>query len=104
MEEDTDRFDAISRSDTIRVFGLSVLQDESSDNIREHVVRNVLQVACPTAAWECDDLKRTYRVGGWNGDQTPVIFIQFRYDDDITQIYMQVVINYVSAEFAFQMT
>ncbi|MEW8547372.1 MAG: hypothetical protein AB2693_28010 [Candidatus Thiodiazotropha sp.] len=87
LEDDFDRLDARARSDTMRVFGLPVLHDETIENIRQHVIQNVLKVACPALNWESDDLKRVYRVGGGKDNQPPVLIVCFRYDDDKAKVF-----------------
>lgn len=87
LEDDLDRLDAKARSNMMRVFGLPVLQDETNENIWQHVIRNVLKVACPAVTWERDDLKYVYRLGGGKENQPPVLIVCFRYDDDKAKIF-----------------
>lgn len=87
LEDDIDRLEVRARSDMMRIFGLPILPDESDENIGQHVVQNVLKVACPGVTWECDDLKRAFRVGGEAENQPPVVIVRFRYDDDKSKIF-----------------
>lgn len=87
LEDDIDRLEVRARSDMMRIFGLPILPDESDENIGQHIVQNVLKVACPGVTWECDDLKRAFRVGGEAENQPPVVIVRFRYDDDKSKIF-----------------
>ena len=88
LDKDIDRLEKNAGADTVRVFGLPEYTGESSENIRGHVIRNVLEVACPTESWEPDDIKRAYRVGKGKIDgQPPVLMVRLRYDDDKSKIF-----------------
>ena len=81
LENDIDRLEMFSKSDTMRVFGLPELIGENDETIRQHVVDSVLKVACPHTEWERDDIKRAYRVGIATDDQPPITIVRLRYDD-----------------------
>ena len=87
LENDIDRLEMFSKSDTMRVFGLPELIGENDETIRQHVVDSVLKVACPHTEWERDDIKRAYRVGIATDDQPPITIVRLRYDDDKPKVF-----------------
>ncbi|MEW8542875.1 MAG: hypothetical protein AB2693_05020 [Candidatus Thiodiazotropha sp.] len=88
LDKDIDRLEKYARADSLRIFGLPECTGESNENIREHVIRNVLKVACPSERWELDDIKKAYRVGKGTADgQPPVLLVRLRYDDDKSKIF-----------------
>ena len=88
LDKDIDRLKKHARAHTVRVFGLPERTSESSENICEHVIRNVLEAACPTKSWESNDIKRAYRVAtGTIDSQSPVLMVRLRCDDDKSKIF-----------------
>ena len=87
LEDDIDRLEKYTKADSMRVFGLPEQPGENDETLRQHVVDNVLTVACPHIDWEKDDIKRTYRIGDKKDDQPPITIVRFRYDDDKPKIF-----------------
>ena len=63
LDNDIDRLEAYSRRDTLRVFGLPELANESYEMLKGYVISSVLNVACPLIDWRPEDIIRTHRVG-----------------------------------------
>lgn len=89
LDKDIDRLESLEKADSMRIFGLSVEANESSENLKEYVVNNVLNVACPEEEWQSDDLKRVFRVGNQSAsdDNPPLVIARFRYDDDKFKVF-----------------
>ena len=88
LDKDIDRHEKHACAHTVCVFGLPERTSESSENICEHVIRNVLAAACPTESWEPNDIKRAYRVAtGTIDSQPPVLMVRLRDVDDKSKIF-----------------
>lgn len=63
LDKDIDQLEAYSRRDTVRVFGLPEMLNESYETIKQYVIDSVLKVARPDINWSPDDIVRTHRIG-----------------------------------------
>ena len=87
LEDVIDRLEKYTKADSMQVFGLPEQHGENDDTLRQHVVDNVLMVACPHIDWEKNGIKRTYRIGDMKDNQPPITIVRFRYDDDKPKIF-----------------
>ena len=79
-----------TQKDTVRVFGLRELANESYENIKKYVIDAVLKVARPDIEWSFKDIVRTHRVGNENTnkpDQPRILFIKFLHWDHKMDLY-----------------
>ena len=84
LDKDVDRLEAYSRRDTIRVFGLPEMVNETYDKLKGYVISSVLNVACPHFDWGPEDIVRTHRVGkqdASNVENPRILLIKFLHWD-----------------------
>lgn len=55
--------EAYTRRDTVRVFGLPELIDESYERLKQYVIEKVLRVVRPDIDWSPDDIVRPHKIG-----------------------------------------
>ena len=80
LDKGIDQLESYSRRDTVRVFGLQELDNESFENIYQYVIDAVLKVGRPDIEKSFKDILRTYRVGNENPnepDQLRILIIKF---------------------------
>lgn len=90
LDKDIDQLESYSRRDTVRVFGLRELANESYENIKQYVIDAVLKVARPDIEWSLKDIVRTHRVGNENAnkpDQPRILLIKFLHWDHKMDLY-----------------
>lgn len=90
LDKDVDQLESYSRRDTVRVFGLQELVNESYENIKQYVIDTVLKVARPDIDWSHKDIVRTHRVGYENAnkpDQPRILLIKFLHWDHKMDLY-----------------
>ena len=87
IDQDIDTLDARSRKDTIRIFGLEEVEQESYNDLRRNIVDQVFKIADPEESWETDDIKRAFRAGEPKNGKPRMVIMKFRYDDDKHRIF-----------------
>ena len=60
LGDNIDRLEKYTKADSMRVFGLPEQPGEYDETLHQHLVDNVLMVACPHIDWEKDNIKNTY--------------------------------------------
>ena len=87
LEDQIDRLERESRKSTMRSFGLTEKEGETSSDAKRVVIDNVLKVACSEKDWSPDDMHRAYRAGNADSTQPRMMIVTFRYSDDKYRIY-----------------
>ena len=87
LEDQIDRLERESRKSTMRIFGLTEKEGETSPDAKRVVIDNVLKVACSEEDWSPDDIQRAYRAGNADSTQPRMMIVTFRYSDDKYRIY-----------------
>jgi hypothetical protein len=70
-----------------RIFGLEDRQNETYEELKEKVLKQVLRVACPCYGFSLDDIKYVQRVGEYKENSNRMVLLTFRYDDDKYVMY-----------------
>lgn len=65
-----------------RIFGLNDSQDETKQQLKHKVLKDVLNVACPNILFRHNDIKHVQRIEYFNHENNRMVLITFRYDDD----------------------
>ena len=87
LEDQIDRLERESRKSTMRIFGLTEKEGETSSDAKQVVIDNVLKVVCSEENWSPDDMQRAYRAGNADSTQPRMMIVTFRYSDDKYRIY-----------------
>ena len=87
LEDQIDRLERESRKSTMRIFGLTEKEGETSSDAKQVVIDNVLKVVCSEEDWSPDDMQRAYRAGNADSTQPRMMIVTFRYSDDKYRIY-----------------
>ena len=83
LDRDVDKLESYSRRDTLRIFGLPEITNETYENLKAYVISTVLNIACPDIKWHKEDIVRTHRVGkdSYDPDNPRILLIKFLHWD-----------------------
>ena len=83
LDRDVDKLESYSRRDTLRIFGLPEITNETCENLKAYVISTVLNIACPDIKWHKEDIVRTHRVGkdSYDPDNPRILLIKFLHWD-----------------------